>query len=133
MTEQGFTIGQLAAAAGVNLQTVRYYQRRGLLEQPPRPPTGYRRYSDHAHRRLRFIKRAQALGFTLKEIQRLLELADGRCHDVQKLAQAKRVDIERRIDDLIQLRLALDEALTTCRGGDSEASCPLIEALSQPD
>ena len=133
MKGQGLTIGQLAARAGVNVQTVRYYQRRGLLEQPPRPPTGYRRYSGLELSRLRFIKRAQALGFTLSEIKRLMDLADGRCADVQKLAQARRVDITQRIDDLIRLRQALDEALATCREGDPEASCPLIEALGHPE
>ncbi|MDA3922919.1 MAG: MerR family transcriptional regulator [Salinisphaera sp.] len=83
MTEMGQTIGQLAAAAGVNRQTVRYYQRRGLLEQPPRPAHGYRRYEQAALERLRFIKRAQALGFTLDEIKHLLVLSDGRCAGVQ--------------------------------------------------
>ena len=133
MAEQDYRIGQLASAAGVNVQTVRYYQRRGLLEVPPRPALGYRRYSKAALGRLQFIKRAQALGFTLKEIQQLVELADGRCADVQRLAQAKQADIAQRIDDLIRLRRALDEALAACRQDNPESRCPLIEALSHPE
>ena len=131
MTETGRTIGQLATAAGVNLQTVRYYQRRGLLEQPDKPGNGYRRYPPAALERLRFIKRAQTLGFTLNEVKQLLTLADGRCADVQSLAQVKRDDVDRRLNDLMRLRTALDEALTACQRGDPDAHCPLIDVLAQ--
>lgn len=131
MTEPGRTIGQLARAAGVNLQTVRYYQRRGLLSQPPKPASGYRRYPAAAIERLRFIKRAQRLGFTLAEIGYLLELADGRCAEVRALAQAKRDDVERRIADLTRVRAALDDALAACARGAPDAHCPLIDALAR--
>lgn len=133
MAERELTIGQLAAAAGVNLQTVRYYQRRGLLEQPARPTNGYRRYPAAALTRLRFIKRAQTLGFTLAEIGHLLELADGRCADVRVLAHAKRADVDRRIADLEHLRRALDEALAACQRGDPDAYCPLVDFLTRSD
>ncbi len=131
MTESGYTIGQFAAAAGVNPQTVRYYQRRGLLSQPPKPADGYRRYPAEALERLRFIKRAQGLGFTLDEIGYLLELADGRCADVQALARAKRNDVAHRIADLTRVRAALDDALAACARGDPDAHCPLIDALAR--
>ncbi|HYW91832.1 MAG TPA: MerR family DNA-binding protein [Gammaproteobacteria bacterium] len=129
----GRTIGQLAAAAGVNIQTVRYYQRRGLLEQPPRPPRGYRRYAPATLARLRFIRRAQGLGFTLREIGQLLDLADGRCADIRPLAQSKRNAIERRITDLERLRETLDNALADCERGDPEARCPLLSVLTGSD
>ena len=78
MAETGLTIGKLAAAAGVNLQTVRYYQRRGLIDQPPKPSTGYRRYPRATVDRIRFIKRAQQLGFTLDDIEEMLALRGSR-------------------------------------------------------
>ena len=133
MHENGLTIGQLANAASVNVQTVRYYQRRGLIQQPPKPDAGYRRYPPAALERLRFIKRSQALGFTLREIDHLLELSGSRCADVRDLAQIKRAEIDRRIDKLLRLRQALDEALTACERGDPNAACPLIDALTRDD
>lgn len=133
MSKAGRTIGALAAAAGVNRQTVRYYQRRGLITQPPKPDTGYRRYPAATLERLRFIKRAQALGFTLDEVSQLLELADGRCADVRALGEAKRDDVNRRIADLERLRRTLDEALAACRRGDPDAHCPLIDVLARDE
>lgn len=131
MNQASFTIGRLAREAGVNLQTVRYYQRRGLLPVPPSPTSGYRLYSRTDVQRIRFIKRAQALGFTLREIRQLLELSERRCREVRPLAEVKRDDVARRIRDLKRMLQALDRALEACHRGDPEARCPLIEALAE--
>lgn len=131
MNQASFTIGRLAREASVNLQTVRYYQRRGLFPVPPRPTSGYRLYADADVQRIRFIKHAQALGFTLREIHQLLELSERRCREVRPLAQIKRGDVVRRIRDLKRMLKALDGALEACRQGDPDAKCPLIEALAE--
>lgn len=131
MPKEFFTIGRLAAAAGVNLQTVRYYQRRGLLPLSPRPISGYRRYSHTDVQRIRFIKRAQALGFTLREIRQLLELSERSCGEVRPLAEIKRDDVASRIRDLKRMLKALDRAIEACRQGDPDAQCPLIETLTE--
>lgn len=131
MNQASFTIGRLAREASVNLQTVRYYQRRGLLQVPPRPASGYRLYSGADVQRIRFIKRAQALGFTLWEIRQLLELSERRCREVRPLAEIKRDDVIRRIRDLKRMLKALDRALEACRQGDPDDKCPLIEALTE--
>lgn len=126
------TIGAVARDAGVNLQTVRYYQRRGLLPVPPKPAYGYRRYPLATVRRIRFIKRAQTLGFPLREIRQLLDLADRRCAEVRPLAEARRADIARRLTDLEAMAGVLDEVIAACRKGDPGAHCPLIDTLSEP-
>lgn len=131
MSQATFTIGRLARAAGVNLQTVRFYQRRGLLPVFPRPMSGYRLYSHTDVQRIRFIKRAQALGFTLREIRQLLELSERRCREVRPLAEIKRDDVVRRMRDLNRMLRALDRALEACRQGDPDAGCPLIETLAE--
>lgn len=131
MNEATFTVGRLARKSGVNLQTVRYYQRRGLFPVPPRPASGYRLYSHTDVQRIRFIKRAQALGFTLREIRQLLELSERRCREVRPLAEIKRDDVVRRMRDLKRMLKALDKALEACRQGDPDARCPLIETLAE--
>ena len=99
--EASLTIGRLAEAAGVNRETVRYYQRRGLMREPARPPGGVRYYSLDDMKRIRFIKRAQQLGFTLEEVTNLLKLEDGRsCRETERLAEQKLVLAEARIADL---------------------------------
>ncbi|WP_353253398.1 MerR family DNA-binding protein [Salinisphaera sp. PC39] len=127
------TIGKVAQAAGVNLQTVRYYQRRGLIGQPPKPLSGYRRYSPATVDRIHFIKRAQALGFSLAEIGELLELGDGCCADVRRVAEHQRDLVVERIEDLIAMRHTLDELIERCCQGREPAHCPLIETLSKPE
>ncbi len=126
------TIGAVARDAGVNLQTVRYYQRRGLLPIPPKPVVGYRRYPLATVSRIRFIKRAQALGFSLREIRQLLDLADRKCAEVRPLAEARRADIARRLADLEAMAGVLDQVIAACRKGDPEAHCPLLDTLSGP-
>src|ERR671919_881382 len=103
-------VGEVAAEAGVNIQTLRYYERRGLLEEPRRTPSGYRQYSAETVRVVRFIKRAQELGFTLAEIQDLLRLREDRESsraEVQAVARTKMEDIEGRIQSLRAMRRAL--------------------------
>lgn len=127
---RALTIGRVALEAGVNLQTVRYYQRRGLITEPAKPFEGYRVYGAEVVERLRFVKRAQHLGFTLKEIQELLELGDGHCRDVQSLAQAKRDGIRRQIQDLRRMQKVLDRYLKECGNGPEPGHCSMIDALS---
>ena len=124
------TIGRLAQASGVHVETVRYYQRRGLLREPPRPFGGIRRYSEQDVRRLRFIKQAQAMGFSLEEVANLLTLEDGsHCHEAQALGQQKLKLVHERIQSLRRIELALRSLLADCKENDSPVHCPLIGAL----
>jgi MerR family mercuric resistance operon transcriptional regulator len=123
------TIGGLAQAAGVGVETVRYYQRRGLLPEPPRPPGEVRRYSEEDLKRLRFIRSAQAAGFTLSEIGELLELSasDDRAR-ARELAQGRVAALDDKIEELRQARDALSGLATECaekRGGP----CPILKAF----
>jgi MerR family copper efflux transcriptional regulator len=126
-------IGELAQRAGVNVQTVRYYERRGLLDDPRNRRVGYREYTDATLDRLRFIRRAQELGFTLAEIEELLALRLERgttAADVKARAAAKIVEIEGKIRDLERIRAALTHLAGQCRGGRGPVGdCPLVEAL----
>ena len=126
------TIGELARAAGVGVSTVRYYERAGLLPQPDRTATNYRLYRDEAVARLRFIRRAQQLGFTLEEIKGLLELRVSRrttCADVRSRAEAKITDIEARIRSLRQMSHALTKLADECETHSDGVGCPLLEHL----
>lgn len=125
------TIGQLAQAAEVNIETIRYYQRQGLLEEPDRPAQGYRRYAPHQLRRLRFIRRAQALGFTLAEVGDLLRLQTGRrCTDTRGLATRKLQLIDQRMADLAAMRQTLADLVQQCDAEGVGDVCPVIDALS---
>lgn len=129
---QTLTIGKLAAAAGVNVQTVRYYERRGLIIPSGRRRSGYREFTGQDVRRIRFIKRAQELGFKLDEIAELLELrADGTdgCDDVRHRAEDKIDEVAARIDDLQRLRRTLDALVATCRRRGASDPCPILAAL----
>lgn len=126
------TIGQLARKAQVNVETVRYYERRGLMPEPPRRESGYRQYSQDAAARIAFIKRAQELGFSLKEISELLSLragSDSTCADVKKRAEDKVASIEENIRDLERIKSALMELIATCQGRGSTSECPILDAL----
>ncbi|MEP6677942.1 MAG: Hg(II)-responsive transcriptional regulator [Betaproteobacteria bacterium] len=130
---QILTIGALAASAGVNVETVRYYQRRGLLEQPAKPPGGQRRYAPADATRVRFIKRAQQLGFTLEEVKGLLLLDDGQsCRETRLLAERKLALIELRIADLNRMRRTLKALTAQCAEGRRPRSCPIIATLQAP-
>lgn len=136
MSERALTIGRLARTAGVNVETIRYYQRRHLVIEPPRPVQGYRYYPRETIDRVRFIKRAQRLGFTLREIGELLKLSDGHCADVHTLAEAKCQRIRAQLRELEALHESLQRLLHCCED-DGEATaerCPLIDALMrQPE
>jgi MerR family transcriptional regulator, mercuric resistance operon regulatory protein len=124
------TIGRLAIAADIHVETIRYYQRRDLLESPRRPPGGVRRYGDAALARLRFIKRAQAIGFTLEEIRELLRLErTPGCREARSLAAAKLAAVQARIADLQGMRSALRRLVAQCDAGRAR-SCPIIDSLA---
>jgi len=124
--------GEVAARAGVNVQTLRYYERRGLLKEPDRRPSGYREYPPDAVQLIRFIKRAQELGFTLTEIEDLLRLRSDKtagCSEVRAAAEAKIEDIDRRIRSLRAMRHALGVLVDSCKSDGSARECPILEAL----
>ena len=128
--EEGFTIGTLARAAGVHVETIRFYQRKGLLRQPPRPYGGVRRYGSDDVARVRFIRTAQGLSFRLREIAGLLQLADGtHCPEAGRLAADKLADVRRRIAELRRMERALAELVEACRTHGAAPGCPLIAAL----
>lgn len=124
------TVGRLAHVAGVNIETIRYYQRRGLLATPRKPVSGVRRYSPEILARLRFIRRAQELGFTLREIAELLKLGDSSCKETRAIAELRLTDIEARIRDLQSMRDTLGKLIRTCRAGN-RPSCPIIASLER--
>jgi Cu(I)-responsive transcriptional regulator len=123
-------IGAIARRAGVGIDTVRYYERAGLLDPKQRLDSGYRRYSDAEVTWLRFIRRAQALGFSLKEIQELLELSTRRdVARVKRTAEAKLKDINARIAELQRMRDGLARLVTACPGHGRASDCPILQAL----
>ena len=124
------TIGSVADEAGVNVETIRYYQRRGLMAEQDKPAQGYRRYDATTVKRVRFIKRAQALGFTLEEIGGLLELDEAHaCAETRELASHKLEAIETKLADLAAMRRALMTLLRQCDAGAMKGNCPIIHAL----
>jgi len=132
----GLKVGEVAKRAAVNLQTIHYYERRGLLPRPPRTSSNYRMYAEDAVQRVRFVKRAQELGFTLKEIKELLSLraATGtRCADVRQQAKAKLQDINEKIGTLQGMRRALTRLIGECAGRGPITDCPILEALDTED
>ncbi|MDA8107926.1 MAG: Hg(II)-responsive transcriptional regulator [Betaproteobacteria bacterium] len=125
------TIGRLARKAGVNVETVRYYERRGLIARPPRAPNSVRRYGAEALARLRFIKRAQQLGFSLEEIAQLLRLERTRsCRAAHDLASQKLLLVDARLADLRRLRRVLAGLIAQCEVGEQRGRCPIIESLT---
>jgi len=129
MTEK-MTISRLAVAAGVNVETVRFYQRSGLIDEPTRPYIGYRTYADDDVRRIRFIKRAQLLGFTLDEISSLLKLEGSQtCASTRDLAAKKLAMVEAKLSDLLAMKAALATMVSRCDSEHPSAGCPIIQAL----
>lgn len=127
---QQLTIGDFAAAAGVSIETVRYYQRRGLVRQPAKPGGGIRRYGRADVERVRFVKAAQHLGFSLDEVAVLLQLEDGtRCAHARDLAEHKLDDVRARLAGLHSIESLLAELVRECRDAGGTVACPLIEAL----
>lgn len=130
------TIGHLAREAGINLETVRYYEREGLLPKVPRSASGYRLFPTDATRRLRFIRRAQELGFSLKEIRELLalRLSPGTTTaEVRKRAEAKIADIEGKIKSLESISKSLRKLAKSCAGCGPLSECPILESLDRDD
>jgi len=125
------TIGKLAEAAGVGIDTVRFYERTGLLKKPPRTAAGYRLYAESDAVRLRFIRRAKALGFSLEQIAELLRLNDGggRRGAVRALAEQRLAEIEHKLLELSRMRDTLRELVHQCHGNGSLSGCPIIEAV----
>src|SRR5262245_8665599 len=126
--------GQVAEAAGVNVETLRYYERRGLLREPQRLPSGYRAYGADAVQVVRFVRRAQELGFTLAEVEALLQLADGgpeSCEAAQALANERLAAPEGKIASLRAMRDSLQRLVATCARPRGERECPLIQSISE--
>jgi MerR family mercuric resistance operon transcriptional regulator len=131
LNDSALTIGQLAKSANVNVETIRYYQKKGLLTKPRKPKTGYRKYTTDFVSRVCFIKRAQQLGFTLNQIHELLDLGNGRCKEVQALAEDKLLEIEQRLNDLRTMRRSLSDLVMQCSNGSKDVHCALITSLTK--
>ncbi|MEW6351070.1 MAG: heavy metal-responsive transcriptional regulator [Thermodesulfobacteriota bacterium] len=126
------TIGKVARLSGVGIETVRFYERNGLIPPPGRSASGYRRYSEDTVARIRFVRRAKELGFTLKEIKELLSLRlqpDVGCGEIRGRAEAKIADIEEKIRTLESMKAALVTLTGTCRGEGPVSECPILDAL----
>ncbi len=132
----GFSIGELAKQANVHVETLRYYERRGLIPKPHRTVSNYRVYSSENLRRVKFIKQAQELGFSLNEIKKLLALRAtprARCADVRKYAAHKIEDIDGKIRSLTRMRKTLEKLIAECSGDGPATQCPILESLdSEP-
>ena len=129
MSMKPLTIGLLAKAAEVNLETVRYYQRIGLINEPIKPSQGYRIYPEESLSRIKFIKRAQQLGFSLQEIQELLELGEGNCEDIRLRAEQKQTQIDQQIKDLKILRSTLADLINSCHKSTKANHCAIVDTL----
>lgn len=124
-----YTISKLARSAGVNVETIRYYERQKLIDQPEKPAQGYRQYPESTLTKVQFIKRAQSLGFTLSEINVLMELSSGSCQEVLNLAEHKLDIVKAKIKDLKRLENSLKQLISSCRANEDTESCPIIDAL----
>lgn len=128
------TIGELATRAGVNIQTVRYYERRGLMPKPARARSGYRQYRPEAADRLRFIRRAQGLGFSLEEIAELLALRvrhASACATVEARAREKISIVDRKIGELRRMKDTLERLTAACQAREPTGECPILEVLEE--
>ncbi|MEO5659290.1 MAG: Hg(II)-responsive transcriptional regulator [Polaromonas sp.] len=129
---QNLTIGIFAKAAGVNVETIRFYQRKGLLPEPDKPYGSIRRYGEVDVTRVRFMKSAQRLGFSLDEIGELLQLEDGaHCEEASSLAASKLKDVREKLADLTRIELALSELVCACTAAKGKVFCPLISSLQE--
>ena len=132
---EALTSSELARQGGINLESVRFYEKQGLLPKPPRTPSGYRKFPAEAVRRVRFIKRAQELGFTLREIKELLALRlepGTGCADVRRHAEEKLADIGQKMRDLERMKRVLGPLTKACPGRGDTAACPILESLELP-
>ena len=129
-------IGQVAIEAGVNVQSLRFYERRGLLKPPRRRESGYREYDPEAVRLVRFVKRSQELGFTLQEVQELLRLREDQkasCTEVRAAARSKVEDIDSKMKTLRAMRRALGSLINSCTSDGSTRYCPILEAIEDSE
>lgn len=129
-----YTIGKVAQALGVNIQTLRYYERRKLLLPKTRKVSGYRVYDEESLKRLRFIKNAQELGFSLKEISNLLNLkvsSKARCGDIQNKAQERLNEVETKIKRLEAIKQVLKNLVQTCHREETTDKCPILKSLDE--
>lgn len=132
MKETTLTIGKVARISGVGIETIRFYEREGLIPEPPRRESGYRQYPPATIDRIHFVKRAKDLGFTLAEIRELLNLSVGRgttCADVRRKAVEKISEVDAKISDLRRIRKALHRLTGQCRGKGPVSECPIVENL----
>jgi Hg(II)-responsive transcriptional regulator len=130
------SIGQVARQAGVGIETIRFYEREGLLEEPARRVSGYRQYPEQVVQRIHFIKRTQRLGFSLKEIMELLLLrvdAQTSCEEVKQRTEAKIAEVERKLVELQRMRQALLKVASLCTGQGPASACPMLDALDQQE
>ena len=125
------TIGKLAKAANVNVGTIRYYQRIGMIKEPIKPFSGYKVYDSSFVNTIKFIKRSQQLGFVLSEIKDLLDLGTGHCTDVKTMAQEKRDKILRQLEDLTSMKNELDNLIDACKLTENTSGCAIIESLTK--
>ncbi len=130
------TIGQVAKRSGIGIETVRFYERKGLVEEPPRTDSGYRQYPEDVVARIRFIRRSKELGFKLKEISELLSLRidpDTTCADVRKQTELKIADVEEKIRALQKIKTALKRLAASCVGTGPTSECPILDALDREE
>ena len=126
------TVGSLAKSARVNVETIRFYQRKGLMPEPEKPYGSIRRYGDAELARVRFIKAAQRLGFSLDEVADLLRLEDGtRCGDARQLAEHKLADVRQKLSDLQRIESVLTALVARCSAVRGRVNCPLIASLQE--
>ncbi|MFT9494452.1 MerR family transcriptional regulator [Anaerosolibacter sp.] len=132
---KGLTISQVAEGANVNIETVRYYEKLGLISKPPRTEAGYRQFPGEVIQRIKFIKRAQELGFTLSEVGKLLAVSDGGdfdCYDIQQFASKKLEEIEQKMRDLEKIKSILQSLSSKCPGQGSPVNkCPILEEFKE--
>ena len=130
MQDSNITIGKLADLSDVSIETIRYYQKINLFEEPEKPLNGYRLYTSDHIQQLKFIKKAQRLGFTLHEVSELLEIGSGKCSDVRQKALIKRNQISQQISELKALESTLNELIDACAHSENTHHCPIIKSLS---
>jgi Hg(II)-responsive transcriptional regulator len=131
MTEKPATINIIAKKAGVGVETIRYYQRIGLITEPEKPPSGYRIYDEDALSRLFFIQRAKELGFSLAEIASLLSWGSGSCTETKALAVHKLAIIQSKLHDLQAIANTLETLIQSCEANSVQQGCPIIRAMSK--
>lgn len=127
-------IGEVANKSHVGVETVRFYEREGLIALPKRNVSGYRQYSESAIKQIQFIQHAKTLGFSLKEIRELIKLKstrDARCKSIKSTAKAKIADIQEKIDALKRMKMALEPLVAQCKSSDPISDCPILNALDE--